>query len=48
LYSQYSLSYYCKLFGKSRQAYYELKNKPEKEGFQDALVLKLVAEIRKN
>jgi transposase InsO family protein len=48
LYSQYSLSYYCKLFGKSRQAYYELKNKPEKEGFQDALVLKLVAEIRKD
>jgi putative transposase len=48
LYSQCSLNYYCKLFGKSRQAYYEQKNKPEKDGFQDALVLKLVAEIRKD
>jgi transposase InsO family protein len=48
LYSQYSLNYYCKLFGKSRQAYYEQKNKPEKDGFQEALILKLVAEIRKD
>lgn len=48
LYNQYSLSYYCKLFGKSRQAYYEQKNKPSKDNFQDALVLKLVKEIRKD
>jgi putative transposase len=48
LYNQYSLNYYCKLFGKSRQAYYEQKNKPTKDGFQDALVLKLVFEIRRD
>lgn len=48
LYNQYSLSYYCGLFGKSRQAYYDQKNKPETNGFRDAIVLKLVAEIRKD
>lgn len=47
LYNQCSLSYYCKLFGKSRQAYYEQKNTPSKSNFEDALVLKLVSEIRK-
>lgn len=46
LYSHYSIGYYCKLFGKSRQAFYEQKNKDSDTGLQDALVLKLVAEIR--
>ena len=46
LYSHYSIGYYCKLFGKSRQAFYEQKNIQDDKGFQDALVLKLVAEIR--
>lgn len=46
LYSHYSVGYYCKLFGKSRQAFYEQKNEQNNTGLQDALVLKLVAEIR--
>jgi putative transposase len=46
LYSFYSLDYYCKLFGKSRQAYYEQKNAPQDKGFEEALVMKLVKEIR--
>jgi transposase InsO family protein len=46
LYSHYSIGYYCKLFGKSRQAFYEQKNNDTDTGLQDALVLKLVAEIR--
>ena len=46
LYSHYSVSYYCKLFGKSRQAFYEQIKAPGDKGLQDALVLKLVAEIR--
>lgn len=46
LYSHYSIGYYCKLFGKSRQAFYEQKNSQDDKGFHDALVLKLVAEIR--
>lgn len=46
LYSHYSIGYYCKLFGKNRQAYYTFKNKDNDSGLQDALVLKLVAEIR--
>lgn len=48
LYSRYSVSYYCKLFGKSRQAFYEQRKSPDDKGLQDALVLKLVAEIRKD
>lgn len=40
------MSYYCKLFGKSRQAFYEQIKTPSDKGLQDALVLKLVAEIR--
>ena len=46
LYSHYSIGYCCKLFGKSRQAFYEQKNNDNDAGLQDALVLKLVAEIR--
>lgn len=46
LYSHYSVVYYCKLFGKSRQAYYEQRNEPEDNGFEEAVVLNLVKEIR--
>lgn len=46
LYNHYSIGYYCKLFGKSRQAFYGQKNEQNQKGLQDALVLKLVAEIR--
>jgi len=46
MYSQFSISYYCKLFGKSRQAFYEQKNGVTDKGLQDAIVLKLVNEIR--
>jgi putative transposase len=46
LYGDFSISYYCKLFGKSRQAYYEQKKEVDDKGMQDALVLKLVGEIR--
>jgi len=46
LYSHFSIGYYCKLFGKSRQAYYEQKKELNDKGLQDALVLKLVGEVR--
>jgi putative transposase len=46
LYSFYSVGYYCKLFGKSRQAYYEQRNAPIDHGFEEAMVMKLVKEIR--
>ena len=46
LYSHYSVSYYCRLFGKTRQAFYDQRNKPQDVGMQEAMVLKLVQEIR--
>jgi len=48
LYSQFSVGYYCKLFGKSRQAFYGQNSQQNDKGLQDALVLKLVAEIRQD
>jgi transposase InsO family protein len=42
------VGYYCKLFGKSRQAYYEQINHPRDSGLQASLVIKLVGEIRKD
>jgi len=48
MYSSFSISYYCKLFGKSRQAFYEQKNETKDKGLQDAMVLKLVKEIRQD
>ena len=44
----YSVGYYCLLFGRSRQAYYEYKNDTESNHIQKMLVLKLVSEIRKD
>jgi putative transposase len=49
LYGQYGVGFYCRLFGKSRQAFYgQHKNNTDDRGLQDALVLKLVGEIRKD
>ena len=48
MYSRFGISYYCKLFGKSRQAFYEQNKEGNDKGLQDALILKLVAEIRKD
>jgi putative transposase len=48
LYSHYSVGYYCKLFGKSRQAFYAPMKDRDNKGLQDALVLKLVAEVRQD
>jgi putative transposase len=48
LYSHYGIGYYCKLFGKSRQAFYEQRNETNNKGLQDALILKLVQEIRQD
>jgi len=47
LYGNYGISYYCRLFGKSRQAYYEQRGNENDRGFEDALVLKLVQEQRR-
>jgi transposase InsO family protein len=46
LYAHHGVSYYCKLFGKTRQAFYEQQNKPTDGGLHDAFILKLVQEIR--
>jgi len=48
LYSHFGVSYYCRLLGKTRQAFYDQRNKPSDTGMEEALVLKLVQEIRKN
>lgn len=42
----YSITYFCQLFGKSRQAFYEQKNNDNDSGLTEAIVLKLVREIR--
>jgi transposase InsO family protein len=48
MYPMYSIGYYCLLFGRSRQAYYEYKNDNESHSIQKTLVLKFVSEIRKD
>ena len=48
MYPTFSVGYYCLLFGRSRQAYYEYKSDTEKETIQNLLVLKLVSELRKD
>ena len=48
MYSTFGVRYFCALFGKSRQAYYEQIKNSDNQGFRDALVLKLVEEIRKD
>ena len=46
LYSHFSTGYYCRLFGKTRQAFYDQRKEGADKGLQDVLALKLVAEIR--
>ena len=46
LYAAFGVRNLCALFGKSRQAFYEQINKKDDGGLKDALVLKLVSEIR--
>jgi len=48
LYTQYSVGYFCRLFGKSRQAFYEQRQQPTDKGLTEALILHLVKEIRQN
>jgi putative transposase len=48
MYTQYSVGYFCLLFGKSRQAYYEQLHSSERQQLSDAIALKLVEEIRKD
>ena len=46
MYGHYSVRYFCALFGKSRQAWYEQCNAEEKQHLSNTIVLKLVEEIR--
>ncbi len=46
MYGTFGVRYFCALFGKSRQAYYEQMNRGDDQGLKDTLVLKLVGEIR--
>ncbi len=48
LYSYHGVAYYCRLFGKSRQAFYEQKNEVYDKGLEDSIVIGLVEEIRKD
>jgi putative transposase len=46
MYGHYSVRYFCALFGKSRQAWYEQCSSNQKQQLSNAIVLKLVEEIR--
>ena len=46
MYGGFSLTYFCELFGNSRQAFYKQNNRVDNTGLQETLVLKLVSEIR--
>jgi putative transposase len=48
MYTHYSVRYFCVLFGKSRQAYYEQLSNSEKQQLSDAIIVKLIEEIRKD
>ena len=48
MYAHYGVRYFCLLFGKSRQAYYEQHINIENRQLTGALVIKLVEEIRKD
>src|SRR3989337_321019 len=48
MYPHCSVRYFCSLFGKSRQAWYEQVNRRGEEHLSDTIVLKLVKEIREN
>jgi putative transposase len=46
MYAHYSVRYFCELFGKSRQAWYDKTNAIEAQQLSDAIILKLVEQIR--
>jgi len=47
-YPRYNVGYHCSLFGHSRQAWYEQVKRKEEQHMCDALVLKMVKEIRQD
>ena len=46
MYPLFSLRYFCSLFGKSRQAWYDQMNRKSEQHLSQPIVLKLVKEIR--
>jgi transposase InsO family protein len=46
LYPHYGVAYFCAVFGKSRQAWYESIHRQTEQQLSDTMILKLVAEIR--
>ncbi len=46
MYGHYSVRYFCALFGKSRQGWYELTHRQSEQQLSETIVLKLVAELR--
>jgi putative transposase len=46
MYGQYSVRYFCALFGKTRQAWYDQTNHQAEQHLSETLILKLVSEIR--
>ena len=47
MYGHFSVRYFCSLFGKTRQAWYEATHRQTEQQLADSLILKLVAEIRR-
>jgi putative transposase len=48
MYGHYSVRYFCSLFGKSRQAWYEQIHSQSEQQLSETLILKLVSEIRRD
>jgi len=46
MYGHYSVRYFCSLFGKTRQAWYDQTNRQVEQQLSETLILKLVAELR--
>lgn len=46
MYGHYSVRYFCALFGKTRQAWYDQSSRQAEQQLSDTLILKLVAELR--
>lgn len=48
MYGHYGVKYFCSLFGKSRQAWYDQIHNQAEQQLSETLILKLVAEIRRD
>jgi len=48
MYGHYSVRYFCALFGKSRQAWYDQTDRQAEQQLSETLILKLVSELRKD